>query len=263
MDPQGTVIAPDAEEVVGSDVPGLQRESAVSGSNVKRPRVSNEVEIARGAEGVISRVVYLGRPAIRKVRHKKSYRHPVLDARLTSRRLAQEARALLRLRRAGLAVPAVYSVDIANATLMFEDIKALTLKDFLATAEDANSLQAVSLAGGVVKSMHDADVVHGDLTTSNMLVRWRREGSVAPWKMIEIVLIDFGLSSTSSSEEDKAVDLYVLERAILAAHPGKAHVLNKAFFDAYSRADENERASPVLERLGEVRTRGRKRDMTG
>ena len=59
--------------------------------------------------------------------------------------------------------------------------------------------------------MHAIDVIHGDLTTSNMLLR-----STSP---PSIVLIDFGLSYVSSLVEDKAVDLYVLERALASTHP--------------------------------------------
>lgn len=65
--------------------------------------------------------------------------------------------------------------------------------------------------GRSIASMHAIDVIHGDLTTSNMLLR-----STTP---PSIVLIDFGLSYVSSLVEDKAVDLYVLERALASTHP--------------------------------------------
>lgn len=65
--------------------------------------------------------------------------------------------------------------------------------------------------GQILCSMHALNIAHGDLTTSNMLLRNGRPET--------LVLIDFGLSSVSSSAEDKAVDLYVLERAIASTHP--------------------------------------------
>lgn len=64
--------------------------------------------------------------------------------------------------------------------------------------------------------MHDAAVVHGDLTTSNILVK-DAPGTEAGF---EIVLIDFGLAAMQPNVEDKAVDLYVLERAFTSTHPG-------------------------------------------
>ena len=62
--------------------------------------------------------------------------------------------------------------------------------------------------GWSVGKLHESGVVHGDLTTSNLILRGE-----------EVVLIDFGLGSVSSSEEDMAVDLYVLERAFASTHP--------------------------------------------
>lgn len=62
--------------------------------------------------------------------------------------------------------------------------------------------------GRSVGRLHDSGVVHGDLTTSNLILRGE-----------EVVLIDFGLGSVSQSEEDMAVDLYVLERAFASTHP--------------------------------------------
>jgi Kae1-associated kinase Bud32 len=62
--------------------------------------------------------------------------------------------------------------------------------------------------------MHDAAVVHGDLTTSNILIRFSEE------QKFDIVLIDFGLSAVQPNIEDKAVDLYVLERTFISTHPG-------------------------------------------
>jgi tRNA A-37 threonylcarbamoyl transferase component Bud32 len=41
------------------------------------------------------------------------------------------------------------------------------------------------------------------------------------------VLIDFGLAYTSSLTEDKAVDLYVLERAFASTHPDSELLFGK------------------------------------
>jgi tRNA A-37 threonylcarbamoyl transferase component Bud32 len=69
--------------------------------------------------------------------------------------------------------------------------------------------------GKTLAILHLAQIIHGDLTTSNMMLRpapARPEG-------YEIVLIDFGLSSHSNVPENLAVDLYVLERAFASTHP--------------------------------------------
>ena len=100
--------------------------------------------------------------------------------------------------------------------------------------------------GHAVATLHDAGLIHGDLTTSNMLVRrsdsamvrqmpavlWmlHAEFECSTWWQSNIkinknsihhhaqVLIDFGLSYNSTIPEDKGVDLYVLERAFTSAH---------------------------------------------
>lgn len=43
------------------------------------------------------------------------------------------------------------------------------------------------------------------------------------------MLIDFGLSFTSTLPEDKAVDLYVLERALLSMHSSCGNVVSPVY----------------------------------
>lgn len=102
------------------------------------------------------------------------------------------------------------------------------------------------LIGVIIAEMHLVDIIHGDLTTSNMMLR-RLQPSPEQSSLAEIVgyrfalvylsdrtaqqltwsifpmglqvLIDFGLSFQSTLVEDKAVDLYVLERAFASTHP--------------------------------------------
>jgi TP53 regulating kinase-like protein len=75
-----------------------------------------------------------------------------------------------------------------------------------------------------------------------------------------IYLIDFGLTSATIQDEDRAVDLYVLERAFAATHPA-AEPLFQEVLKAY--AESYKGAKPVLKKLEGVRMRGRKRSMLG
>ena len=72
--------------------------------------------------------------------------------------------------------------------------------------------QVMRLVGKGVGGLHASGVVHGDLTTSNLILR-EIDGT------LDVVVIDFGLGSVSNAEEDMAVDLYVLERAFASTHP--------------------------------------------
>lgn len=232
-----------------------QRTAAMKESTMPELGSSIVRMIAQGAEGIVTELSYLGRRAVRKERVPKRYRHPELDIKLRTRRLAQEARILLRLRKAGVTVPAVYDVDARRGVLIMEYVTGTSLKCFLQEGAVHDTLPVMRAAGREVARMHLADVVHGDLTTGNVMVDVDTEKQYQ-----SIHLIDFGLSYGNSTEEDLAVDLYVFERAVVSSHSEEADSLNEAFLSAYS--DVLQRPA-VLSRLVEVRARGRKRDMTG
>jgi len=120
----------------------------------------------------------------------------------------------------------------------------------------------MSLIGIEIAKMHLADIIHGDLTTSNMMLRhpsfYTSRDSEIP---TELVLIDFGLSYQSSQVEDKAVDLYVLERAFSSTHPD-SEPLFASVLTAYAKQLGKEWPA-ISWRLDDVRLRGRKRSMVG
>lgn len=90
-----------------------------------------------------------------------------------------------------------------------ERILGRILKDIIIEGKADKDALADSIGVALAK-MHDVDVVHGDLTTSNLMLRDDNQS---------LVIIDFGLSYVSKLPEDKAVDLYVLERAFSSTHP--------------------------------------------
>lgn len=109
--------------------------------------------------------------------------------------------------------------------------------------------------GKMLGTLHGNNIIHGDLTTSNMLLV--KDGSDIP----TVVLIDFGLSHVDSSVEDKGVDLYVLERALISTH-ANIDQLFLTILSAYVKENKKE-SQAVLKKLDEVRARGRKRIMVG
>lgn len=135
------------------------------------------------------------------------------------------------------------------------------------------SLQALlQRMGAAVGNLHRVGIVHGDLTTSNLMLRSATEASEARTEEArtekaktaslegDIVIIDFGLASQSSSDEDRAVDLYVLERAFGSTHP-RAEGLFDEVIKAYAKTFKQ--SGSVLRKLEDVRMRGRKRSMIG
>jgi TP53 regulating kinase and related kinases len=143
------------------------------------------------------------------------------------------------------------------------------------TANEEAVRKLLRSVGRAVGDMHSiGGVVHGDLTSSNMMVRPNPKldqvngtahdaGSELSLEG-DIVLIDFGLATQSIQDEDRAVDLYVLERAFGSTHPKQEGM----FMEEVLESQEGYRGSfkgskVVLKRLEEVRLRGRKRSMVG
>ena len=125
----------------------------------------------------------------------------------------------------------------------------MTVKAFL-QAEGVQGEPQLAAARGVgcaVARLHDASIVHGDLTTSNIMVRHADCG---------VVLIDFGLANQNASAEDKAVDLYVLQRAFSSTHP-ESEPLFAAVLEAYK--GQSRHAKATMQRYKAVEARGRKK----
>jgi len=213
----------------------------------------------QGAEARLYLSEFHGRPCVIKERFSKTYRHPTLDRSLTSQRTKSEVRAMMKCRSLGLHTPAVLFVDLDAGKIYMEHLThAITVKDFITQNNNPRQLKMLAKKiGQTVAVMHQNNLIHGDLTTSNLLLNVCEQ----PDDTI-LYLIDFGLGYQESLAEDKAVDLYVLERALISTHPD-IHIFPD-ILTAYSAAYQNKHShQPVITKLEEVRLRGRKRTMVG
>ncbi|KXG38503.2 hypothetical protein SORBI_3001G244700 [Sorghum bicolor] len=214
------------------------------------------VLLKQGAEGRVFASTFVGRKCVIKERFSKKYRHPLLDSKLTLKRLNAEARCITKARKLGVPTPVLYAVDPLLHTLTFEYVDGLSVKDILLGfgSDGVNEERLNDIAtqiGNAVGKLHDGGLVHGDLTTSNMIIKNSN---------YQLVLIDFGLSFTSTIPEDKAVDLYVLERALISMHSSCGDVMEK-ILAAYRKASKQ--WCSTQNKLAQVRQRGRKRTMVG
>lgn len=188
-----------------------------------------------GAEARIS----LDKGTILKERIPKGYRHEMLDLKIRKLRTKREARLISNASRAGVMVPRVLEVDDFNIRMEFID--GPRVKDIL----DTKNMKVLCTAiGKSVADLHNASIIHGDLTTSNMICR--DSG---------ICLIDFGLGFISDKAEDKATDIHLLEEAIESTHYGIASDALAIVFDSYLENCKDGKA--VLSRLEQIRLRGR------
>lgn len=159
----------------------------------------------------------------------------------------------------GVCSPTVYYVDIKRGIIVMEEVAGETAKETInnlqQSADNRSQLSELTRSiGQAIGRLHSDNLIHGDLTTSNIMIT---DGSTPG----RVVMIDFGLSHVSNSAEDKAVDLYVLERAIISTHPD-SEKLFISILDSYKETYKNG-SKQVLIKLEEVRARGRKRTMVG
>lgn len=232
--------------------------------------------ITQGAEGRLYKTTFLQPdiPCALKYRPPKPWRHPILDQRLTRHRILSEARILAKCRRDGLRVPDVYALDESAGWMMLEWIHGTPVRVNInerlgdrteGIEDDAELKELMRRIGTAVGKMHSIGIIHGDLTTSNMMLKPPEggrtdDGSTATGLEGEIVIIDLGLASGGVHDEDRAVDLYVLERAFGSTHP-RAECIFSEVLDAYRKTYKQ--AGVALKKLEDVRMRGRKRSMLG
>jgi N6-L-threonylcarbamoyladenine synthase/protein kinase Bud32 len=185
---------------------------------------------AAGAEAVVG----LSDDTAVKRRIRKSYRNPLLDQKLIAERTRAEARIIATARRSGVPTPIIR--DITPDTIVMERIRGNLLRDALIK-------EHLTEVGRVIGRLHAAGVVHGDLTTSNIILRNN-----------QCVLIDFGLSQVSSEIESRGVDIHVLFQTLQSTTPD-AESMKLAFIEGYREVFDG--AAEVLSREQEIEMRGR------
>jgi TP53 regulating kinase and related kinases len=201
------------------------------------------VLVKRGAEADLRRTEFLGRPAIAKVRLPKTYRLPDLDEELRRSRIRTEARLMAEARSAGVSVPVLYDIDVAAATIVMEFVEGPTAKEIF----DAGGRPALRVAreiGRIVGRLHRAGIVHGDLTTSNMIIRDGR-----------VVMIDFSLGGKDAGREARGVDVHLLREGLVSAH-ARATAYYREVVGGY-REILGRDADEVLATVKEIESRGR------
>ena len=159
-----------------------------------------------GAEATVSITEWFGESAISKRRDIKKYRRRELDEFIRSNRTLKEANIINRIREK-VDVPSIYFVNLKQSEIIMENVDGIKVKEVLMKNE-ANKAEIGKNIGKIVAILHKNNIIHGDLTTSNMIIR--ENGSIC--------LIDFGLSTTSKKLEDKGVDIRLFKGILQSAH---------------------------------------------
>jgi TP53 regulating kinase-like protein len=201
--------------------------------------------IQKGAEANIILIKQKGKePFVIKDRTKKSYRIPILDERIRDRRTRSEAKLLTKAFEVIDCPKPFFEPSIKNSSkLKMPFINGKKLSESLNKFPLAKQKKICKQIGENIAKLHDANIIHGDLTTSNMILR----GS-------QVYFIDFGLGFINNRVEDKAVDLHLLKQALEAKHFQHEQALFSQVLLGYAISKNSKK---VLEQFKKVETRGR------
>ena len=136
-------------------------------------------------------------------------------------------------------VPKVLNVDENEMKIEMEYLNGDLIKDIFDNLNKKERLAVCKQLAEEVSKLHSQDIIHGDLTTSNFIL-----------KNGKVYFIDFGLGFFSNKTEDKAVDLHLLKQALESKH-------YKHFNESYTQILRHYKHKDVLKRLEKVESRGR------
>ncbi|MEW6295473.1 MAG: KEOPS complex kinase/ATPase Bud32 [Candidatus Diapherotrites archaeon] len=196
--------------------------------------------LRRGAEAELWLKETRKEKILLKKRAPKEYRRKELDERIRKHRTRSESNLIARSARIGVKTPQILDVNEKECTIEMEFIEGKRLKDAL----NERNVFLCKEVGKEIALMHREGIIHGDLTTSNVILNRKKE----------LIFIDFGLGFHSNKIEDKAVDLLVFKKTFMATH----FKLNKGWqliLEGY-RKNYSE-AGRVIRQIKKVEERGR------
>jgi Kae1-associated kinase Bud32 len=185
-----------------------------------------------------------------KDRISKSYRIKELDDRIRKTRTKSEAKILEKASKI-INSTTPFFIPVASYQIKMPYINGKKLSEHLNDFPLEKQKQIMKLIGESIAKLHKQDIIHGDLTTSNMIL--------VEDKIPKLFFIDFGLGFISKKIEDKSVDLHLLKQALEAKHFQNWKTLFQEVEKAYEKELGLSEAKKVFERITSVEKRGRYR----
>ncbi|RJS70292.1 Kae1-associated serine/threonine protein kinase [Candidatus Bathyarchaeota archaeon] len=205
------------------------------------------VLIKKGAEASLYLAKWHGRKVIMKKRLPKKYRLSRLDEQIRTYRTAHEPRLMHEAKKAGVPTPIIFLVDMKKATIIMEFVDGKQVKQLLDEVSESQRRQLCLKIGELIGRLHKHGIIHGDLTTSNMILD--SDG--------KIFFVDFGLGEKTSELEARGVDLHLMRRALESTHFRFAEECFNAVIEGYSKVLGDNVTKKVLDKIGEIERRGR------
>jgi TP53 regulating kinase-like protein len=203
--------------------------------------------IKKGAEASLYLADWHGRKVIMKKRLPKKYRLPKLDGQIKTYRTIHEPQLIHEAKGAGVPTPTIFLVDVKSATIIMEFIEGKQVKQLLSEVSKSERQRLCLEIGELIGRLHRYGIIHGDLTTSNMILN--SEG--------KIFFVDFGLGEKSKETEARGVDLHLMKRALQSTHFRFAEECFNAVIKGYSKVLGYETVKNVLDKIREIDRRGR------
>jgi TP53 regulating kinase and related kinases len=143
-----------------------------------------------------------------KRRVRKSYRNEQLDAGIRKERTVKESAVIHESKLAGARTPSILGLDLEHSSIIMTFVEGSLARNVVDTMGGTERNSLLEELGRQVGHLHSAGIIHGDLTTSNIIL----SNDARPF------LIDFGMAGRSREPEDFGTDLHLLQRSLAATH---------------------------------------------
>ena len=203
--------------------------------------------IKKGAEASLYKETWNKRKVIMKKRHPKLYRAPELDNMIRSQRTVQEPHIMHKAKESGVPTPTIFMVDVADGNIVMEFVEGKQVKEVLDNMPKQERLALCRHIGKMIGRLHNNGIIHGDLTTSNMILTPHGK----------VVFVDFGLSERSIELEPKGVDLHLMKRTLKSTHYKHANECFKTVMKGYTDSVGQEETKQITKKIREIEKRGR------
>ncbi len=197
----------------------------------------------KGAEANIYKEEWLNHDVLRKERIQKNYRIKEIDYYLRKKRTKSEVKLLNNAKSCGVLTPLIYDINKKRNSIIIENIDGIIIKDVFDDAEIQETKVLCEKIGDNIAKLHNCGIIHGDLTTSNMILLDD-----------DIIFIDFGLGKFSNLVEDKGVDLLVFKKALYGIHYNVAGECFQSILKGYINSNDYDK---ILAKLKNIEERGR------
>jgi len=203
--------------------------------------------IKKGAEANLYLEDWYGRKVMIKWRLPKAYRIPDLDKVIRTQRTLHEPQLIHKAKEAGVPTPTIFMIDLAEAKLILENVEGKQVKRVLNDLSPPERLSLCHHIGLLIGRLHHAGIIHGDLTTSNMILT----------PSGKVFFVDFGLGEFSTGLEIRGVDLHLMKRALQSTHYKYAKECFQAIIEGYAKSVGKESTLEVIKKIREIEKRGR------